>query len=145
MLWNPIRVLDIPCSGTRGAPQGGDPRLCCVTRTGLNRRIPRVGFFIVHLAAKVRSLLSFLRQHSMHAALCERLAKVYGPDGCKRALQGSSRRSEKATVLISEPLGRITSNDLNPWLNDRGFDQPQQTVGHFFFGAFEEGDGFGFR
>jgi hypothetical protein len=37
-LWNPIGVLDIPLSSTWGAPQGGDPRLCCRTRTGLNRR-----------------------------------------------------------------------------------------------------------
>jgi hypothetical protein len=61
------------------------------------------------------------------------------------ALQGSSRRSETATLLISESLGPMTSNDLNPGLNDRGFDQPEQTVGDFFFGAFEEGDRFGFR
>jgi len=45
VLWNPIGVLDIPCSGTWGAPHGGDPRLCCITRTGLNRRISLAGFF----------------------------------------------------------------------------------------------------
>ena len=84
VLWNPIGVLDIPCYGTWGAPQGGDPRLCCITRTGLNRRIPRVGFFKVHLAAKVRSLLSFHQQDSMQATLCEAVAKVYGPDGGER-------------------------------------------------------------
>lgn len=46
-LWNPIGVLDIPGSDTWGAPQSGDPRLCCITRTGLNSRIPRGGFFRV--------------------------------------------------------------------------------------------------
>ncbi len=33
--------------GTWGAPLGGDPRLCCATRTGLNRRMhgePQCGF-----------------------------------------------------------------------------------------------------
>ncbi len=71
-----------------------------------------------------------------------------GPTGqmaANGALQGSSRRSETATVLISEPLGRIKSTGLKPGLDDRGFDQPEQTVGHLFLGAFEEGDGFGFR
>ena len=32
-------------SGTWGAPLGGDPRLCCRTRPGVNRRIRRFGFF----------------------------------------------------------------------------------------------------
>ncbi len=39
---------------------------------------------MVRLAAKVLSLLSFRRQYSMQAALCEGVAKVYGPDGGKR-------------------------------------------------------------
>jgi hypothetical protein len=72
------------------------------------------------------------------------LQKSTGQMAASGALQGSSRRSETATVLISGPLGRITSTALKPWLNDRCFDQPEQAVGHFFFGAFEEGDGFGF-
>jgi hypothetical protein len=44
VLWNPTGVLDIHGSGTWGAPQGGDPRLCCITRSGLNRRISRAEF-----------------------------------------------------------------------------------------------------
>lgn len=47
VLWNPIGVLDIPWSVPWGAPQGGDPRLSCKTRTELNRRILRDGFFKV--------------------------------------------------------------------------------------------------
>ena len=39
VLWNPVGVLDILWSDTWGAPQGGDPRLCCITRTGLSGRI----------------------------------------------------------------------------------------------------------
>ena len=73
------------------------------------------------------------------------LQKSTGQMAASGALQGSSRRSETATVLISEPLGQIMSTGLKHRLNDRRFDQPEQAVGHFFFGAFEEGDGFGFR
>ena len=68
-----------------------------------------------------------------------------GPDGREQAMQGSSRRSETATLADPAPPAPITSTGLKPGLDDRGFNQPEQTVGYFFLGAFEEGDGFGFR
>ena len=71
--------------------------------------------------------------------------KSTGQMDASEALQGSSRRSETATVLIPEPLGQIKSTGLKHGLDDRRFNKPEQTVGHFFLGAFEEGDGFSFR
>jgi hypothetical protein len=56
VLWNPLEVLDIPWPDTWGAPQSGNPRLCCRTRTGLNRRISCGGFFKV--SATMDSFLS---------------------------------------------------------------------------------------
>ena len=38
-LWNPVGVQINANSFTWGAPQSGDPRLCCETRSGLNHRI----------------------------------------------------------------------------------------------------------
>lgn len=81
----------------------------------------------------------------MQATCVNAWQKSTGQMDASGALQGSSRRSEAATALISEPLGRITSTALKHRLNNRRFNQPEQAVGDFFFGAFEEGDGFRFR
>ncbi len=98
VLWNPIGVLDIPCYGTWGAPQGGDPRLCCITRTGLNRRIPCVGFFMVRPAAKVLSLCAFAGKTQCRPLCGNAWQKSTGQMDANGALQGSSRRSETATL-----------------------------------------------
>ena len=38
-MWNPVGVRINSYSYTWGAPQSGDPRLCCETRSGLNHTI----------------------------------------------------------------------------------------------------------